>query len=47
MALEREKSDVLIIAHETVLRCLVGYLFDLDENVSDITLLLKIDNNPS
>lgn len=33
MALEREKNDVLIIAHDTVLQCLVGYLFDMDENV--------------
>ncbi|KAI8097063.1 uncharacterized protein BX664DRAFT_72272 [Halteromyces radiatus] len=32
MALEREKNDVLIIAHASVLRCLVGYLFDQDEN---------------
>lgn len=28
MELEREKNDVLIIAHETVLRCLYAYLFD-------------------
>ncbi|KAI8343642.1 putative 6-phosphofructo-2-kinase [Chlamydoabsidia padenii] len=32
MALEREKNDVLIIAHDSVLRCLVGYLFDIEEN---------------
>ncbi|KAG2175035.1 hypothetical protein INT43_006097 [Umbelopsis isabellina] len=31
MELEREKSDVLIIAHETVLRCLYAYLFDRTE----------------
>lgn len=28
MELEREKHDVLIIAHESVLRCLYAYLFD-------------------
>ncbi|GAA5814368.1 hypothetical protein MFLAVUS_007863 [Mucor flavus] len=28
MELEREKNDVLIVAHETVLRCLYAYLFD-------------------
>ncbi|CAO3630064.1 unnamed protein product [Cunninghamella blakesleeana] len=32
IALEREKSDLLIIAHETVLRCLYGYLFGLPAN---------------
>ncbi|ORY92088.1 6-phosphofructo-2-kinase-domain-containing protein [Syncephalastrum racemosum] len=31
MELEREKNDVLIIAHETVLRCLYAYFFDLPE----------------
>jgi 6-phosphofructo-2-kinase/fructose-2,6-biphosphatase 4 len=31
MELEREKNDVLIIAHETVLRCLYAYLFDRTE----------------
>lgn len=34
MELEREKNDVLIIAHETVLRCLYAYFFDLPESVS-------------
>lgn len=34
MELEREKNDVLIIAHETVLRCLYAYLFDRPESVS-------------
>ncbi|KAI9365681.1 hypothetical protein BD770DRAFT_406056 [Pilaira anomala] len=28
MELEREKNDVLIVAHETVLRCLYAYLLD-------------------
>ncbi|CDH54432.1 bifunctional 6-phosphofructo-2-kinase fructose--bisphosphate 2-phosphatase [Lichtheimia corymbifera JMRC:FSU:9682] len=32
MELEREKNDVLIIAHETVLRCLYAYLFDRPES---------------
>jgi len=31
MELEREKNDVLIIAHESVLRCLYAYLFDRTE----------------
>ncbi|KAG0231140.1 hypothetical protein BGW42_000491 [Actinomortierella wolfii] len=31
LELEREKNDVLIIAHESVLRCLYGYLFGLPE----------------
>ncbi|CAG8433501.1 6720_t:CDS:10 [Ambispora gerdemannii] len=31
LELEREKNDVLIIAHETVLRCLYAYLFDRPE----------------
>lgn len=34
MELEREKNDVLIIAHETVLRCLYAYLFDRPATVS-------------
>ena len=34
MELEREKNDVLIIAHETVLRCLYAYLFDRPARVS-------------
>ncbi|KAI9018591.1 6-phosphofructo-2-kinase-domain-containing protein [Phycomyces nitens] len=34
MELEREKNDVLIIAHDTVLRCLYAYLFDRPESVS-------------
>lgn len=34
MELEREKNDVLIIAHETVLRCLYAYLFDRPASVS-------------
>ncbi|KAI8138089.1 6-phosphofructo-2-kinase-domain-containing protein [Fennellomyces sp. T-0311] len=32
MELEREKNDVLIVAHETVLRCLYAYLFDRPES---------------
>ncbi|KAG9299515.1 hypothetical protein G9A89_020686 [Geosiphon pyriformis] len=32
LELEGEKNDVLIIAHETVLRCLYAYLFDRPEN---------------
>lgn len=36
MELEREKNDVLIIAHETVLRCLYAYLFDRPESVSEL-----------
>ncbi|ORY94169.1 6-phosphofructo-2-kinase-domain-containing protein [Syncephalastrum racemosum] len=32
MELEREKNDVLIIAHETVLKCLYAYLFDRPES---------------
>ncbi|KAJ9054154.1 hypothetical protein DSO57_1017629 [Entomophthora muscae] len=31
MELEREKDDVVIIAHESVLQCLYGYFFDLKE----------------
>ncbi|CAO3587440.1 unnamed protein product [Absidia cylindrospora] len=31
MELEREKGDVLIIAHDSVLRCLYAYLFDRPE----------------
>lgn len=31
MELEREKNDVLIIADETVLRCLYAYLFNQPE----------------
>lgn len=37
MELEREKNDVLIIAHETVLRCLYAYLFDRPATVSKQT----------
>ncbi|GAB5586301.1 hypothetical protein Unana1_01201 [Umbelopsis nana] len=37
MELEREKNDVLIIAHESVLRCLYAYLFDRTED--DIPLI--------
>lgn len=32
MELEREKDDVVIIAHESVLQCLYGYFFDRTEN---------------
>ncbi|KAI9312259.1 6-phosphofructo-2-kinase-domain-containing protein [Dichotomocladium elegans] len=32
MELEREKNDVLIIGHETVLKCLYAYLFDRPES---------------
>ncbi|RUS21930.1 6-phosphofructo-2-kinase-domain-containing protein, partial [Endogone sp. FLAS-F59071] len=32
LELEREKNDVLIIAHESVLRCLYAYLFDRPES---------------
>ncbi|KAI7866896.1 6-phosphofructo-2-kinase-domain-containing protein [Spinellus fusiger] len=32
MELEREKNDVLIIAHDSVLRCLYAYLFDRTES---------------
>jgi 6-phosphofructo-2-kinase/fructose-2,6-biphosphatase 4 len=32
MELEREKNDVLIIAHDSVLRCLYAYLFDRTED---------------
>ena len=31
MELERETNDVLIIGHETVLKCLYAYLFDRPE----------------
>ncbi|KAG0212588.1 hypothetical protein BGX28_006024 [Mortierella sp. GBA30] len=31
LELEREKNDVLIIAHESVIKCLYGYLFGLSE----------------
>ncbi|KAG0264659.1 hypothetical protein BG011_006366 [Mortierella polycephala] len=31
LELEREKNDVLIIAHESVIKCLYGYLFGLPE----------------
>ncbi|KAF9110384.1 hypothetical protein BGX27_006436 [Mortierella sp. AM989] len=31
LELEREKNDVLIIAHESVLKCLYGYIFGLSE----------------
>ena len=41
MELEREKNDVLIIAHETVLKCLYAYLFDRPETVSSASLGLK------
>ncbi|KAI8967802.1 6-phosphofructo-2-kinase-domain-containing protein [Mycotypha africana] len=34
MELEREKNDVLIIAHESILRCLYAYLFDKADQVS-------------
>lgn len=34
MELERERNDVLIIGHETVLKCLYAYLFDRPEIVS-------------
>ncbi|ORZ32653.1 6-phosphofructo-2-kinase-domain-containing protein [Catenaria anguillulae PL171] len=33
LELEGEKGDVLIIAHETVLRCLYAYLMDLEDKV--------------
>lgn len=33
LELEYEKNDVLIIAHESVLRCLYAYLFDRPEDV--------------
>lgn len=39
MELEREKNDVLIIAHETVLRCLYAYLFDRPASVSEMNWL--------
>ncbi|CAG8652045.1 18266_t:CDS:2, partial [Acaulospora morrowiae] len=32
LELEHEKNDVLIIAHETVLKCLYAYLFDRPED---------------
>ncbi|CAG8710017.1 555_t:CDS:1, partial [Scutellospora calospora] len=32
LELEHEKNDVLIIAHETVLKCLYAYLFDQPED---------------
>ncbi|KAI8994769.1 6-phosphofructo-2-kinase-domain-containing protein [Pilobolus umbonatus] len=35
MELEREKNDVLIIAHDSILRCLYAYLFDRPDNVSE------------
>ncbi|KAF9189003.1 hypothetical protein BGZ51_000179 [Haplosporangium sp. Z 767] len=31
LELEREKNDVLIVAHESVIKCLYGYLFGLPE----------------
>jgi 6-phosphofructo-2-kinase/fructose-2,6-biphosphatase 4 len=31
LELEREKNDVLIITHESVIKCLYGYLFGLPE----------------
>ncbi|KAF8949374.1 hypothetical protein BGZ52_005871 [Haplosporangium bisporale] len=31
LELEREKNDVLIVAHESVIKCLYGYLFGLSE----------------
>lgn len=34
MELEREKNDVLIIAHDSILRCLYAYLFDRPDHVS-------------
>jgi broad specificity phosphatase PhoE len=34
MELEREKNDVLIIAHDSILRCLYAYLFDRPDSVS-------------
>ena len=34
LELEREKNDVLIIAHESVLKCLYAYLLGLSEDVS-------------
>lgn len=38
MELEREKHDVLIIAHESVLRCLYAYLFDRPAKVNEVCL---------
>ncbi len=32
LELEREKDDVLVIAHETVLQCLYAYLMDIPEH---------------
>lgn len=34
MELEREKNDVLIVAHDSILRCLYAYLFDRPDSVS-------------
>ena len=33
LELERQSEDVMIIAHETVLRCLYGYFLDVSPSV--------------
>lgn len=45
MELEREKNDVLIIAHDSILRCLYAYLFDRPDNVSDPNKTLFLFNS--
>lgn len=32
MELEGEKDDVILIAHESVLRCIYAYLMDIEES---------------
>lgn len=39
LELEREKNDVLIIAHRSVLRCFYAYMFGLPEQeIPDLTI---------
>lgn len=45
MELEREKNDVLIVAHETVLRCLYAYLLDRPATVSTNKIMKSIDRH--